>query len=161
MTESPATSRDVAGVLAPPPLIYMGFLIAGIGLQVVWPAALVSTIFALRVGIGSALGLLGMAISISGVLQFRRSGTEYHPNRPATALVMDGPYRLTRNPMYMGLTLLYGGIALGANSAWILGLLVPLLIVLHYGVIFREEAYLERKFGDAYREYKAKVRRWL
>ena len=152
---------DVPGVLILPRFLYLGFLVAGAGLQVLWPAALVSTSFPLRVGLGVAVGLLGALIALSGRLQLRRAGTEPPPNRPATALVVDGPYRYTRNPLYLGMTLLYAGIALGANSAWILGLLVPLLIVLHYGVIFREEAYLERKFGDAYRAYKATVRRWL
>jgi protein-S-isoprenylcysteine O-methyltransferase Ste14 len=161
MPASPAPGRDVPGVITLPPFIYLGFLALGIALQLVWPAALVSTSFPLRVGIAVSLGLLGIALGVSGVDRFRRAGTARRPTRPATALVVDGPYRFTRNPMYLGMTLLYAGIALGANSPWILGLLVPLLIVLHYGVIFREEAYLERKFGDAYRKYKATVRRWL
>jgi protein-S-isoprenylcysteine O-methyltransferase Ste14 len=81
--------------------------------------------------------------------------------KPTTALVTEGPFRYSRNPIYVALTLLYVGVALLINALWILLLIVPAVLVLRYGVIAREEAYLARKFGDAYRQYMAQVRRWL
>lgn len=87
--------------------------------------------------------------------------TNVHPSLPATTLVVAGPFRFSRNPMYLARTLLYVGLALLANALWVLAALVPLLIVMHYGVIKREERYLERQFGDAYLQYRAAVRRWL
>jgi protein-S-isoprenylcysteine O-methyltransferase Ste14 len=94
-------------------------------------------------------------------MQFGRAKTPPNPGRASTTLVIEGPFRFTRNPMYLGLTLIYVGIAFAANSAWLLGLTAPLLIVMHFGVIVREEAYLERKFGDAYLQYRKTVRRWF
>jgi protein-S-isoprenylcysteine O-methyltransferase Ste14 len=93
--------------------------------------------------------------------RFIRAGTNIPTNRPTTALVTAGPYRFSRNPIYIALTLLYLGIALAVDSAWIAGLIVPVLIAIRYGVIAREESFLEQKFGAAYRDYKARVRRWL
>jgi protein-S-isoprenylcysteine O-methyltransferase Ste14 len=81
--------------------------------------------------------------------------------KPTTALVTEGPFRYSRNPSYVALTLLYVGVALLINALWILLLVVPALVVLRYGVIAREEAYLTRKFGEAYRQYTTQVRRWL
>ncbi len=98
---------------------------------------------------------------ISAFGQFRRHNTSFKPHEPSTALITEGPYRFSRNPMYLALSLLYAGIGIAADSPWTLALLVPLLIVLHYGVIIREERYLERKFADAYRRYKSSTRRWL
>jgi protein-S-isoprenylcysteine O-methyltransferase Ste14 len=81
--------------------------------------------------------------------------------KPTTALVTEGPFRYSRNPIYLALTLLYVGVALLINALWILLLIVPVLLVIRYGVIAREEAYLTRKFGDTYRQYTARVQRWL
>jgi protein-S-isoprenylcysteine O-methyltransferase Ste14 len=102
----------------------------------------------------------GIATGIVGFLQFRRAGTDVRPDQPTTALVTDGIYRYSRNPLYIAQALIYAGIALAADSLWALALLVPTLIVIRYGVIAREEAYLERKFSDDYRRYKTAVRRW-
>jgi len=91
----------------------------------------------------------------------RRAGTNVRPDQPATAIVVDGPFRFTRNPLYLGLTGLYAGVALLVDALWPLLLLVPLLVIVKWGVIHREERYLEAKFGETYRLYKARVRRWL
>ena len=80
---------------------------------------------------------------------------------PSTTVVTTGLYRLSRNPIYLGLAALYLGLAFAANSGWAVILLLPILAVMRYGVIAREERYLEAKFGDDYRAYKARVRRWL
>lgn len=91
----------------------------------------------------------------------KRAGTDPRPSRPSTAIVTSGPFRFMRNPMYVGTTSLYAGVSLLANAVWPLVLLVPLLLVLRWGVVSREERYLEAKFGDSYRAYRAQVRRWL
>ena len=91
----------------------------------------------------------------------RRAGTNIYPEKPATALVEAGPFRFTRNPLYVALTILFAALSVEMNMAWGFVILVPLLVVMHYGVIRREEAYLDGKFGDAYRGYRSRVRRYL
>jgi protein-S-isoprenylcysteine O-methyltransferase Ste14 len=106
------------------------------------------------------MGISGM-LALSAFLEMRRAGTHVDPRQPATALVSQGPFRLTRNPLYLSLTLLYAGIALVVNSLWPILLLPGALIMIRYGVINREERYLERTFCEQYLSYKAKVRRWV
>jgi len=89
------------------------------------------------------------------------AGTYVNPSRPTTRLVVTGPYRFSRNPMYLARTFLYLGLGLMVNALAILAALVPLLLVMHYGVIKREECYLEAKFGETYRQYRGRVRRWV
>ena len=91
----------------------------------------------------------------------KRAGTNIRPDQPTLAIVSDGPFRFTRNPLYLALTGLYAGIALLVNALWPLLLLAPVLAVLRWGVIAREERYLEAKFGEAYRAYRSRVRRWV
>jgi protein-S-isoprenylcysteine O-methyltransferase Ste14 len=153
-------SADSAGVAVPPPLVYaVGFGI-GYALHRLKPAP---------VGVdGRAWTLLGwvligagVALAASAVVLFRRAGTSPVPIQPSTALVVRGPYRFTRNPMYVGLAALYAGVALLVNSLWPLAVLPLVLSVIRWRVIAREEAYLERTFGEEYRAYKARVRRWV
>ena len=157
------TAADAPGdrpdVVARPPLLYLGFLLAGLGLEVLWPGPAVHS--GLRYGLGGALAVAGFALMLVAVGLFRRSGTNVQTWKPTTALVCHGIYRFSRNPIYVGMTGFYAGIALLAGSLWALGLVVPLLLVVHHGVIAREERYLEDKFGDAYRLYRAAPRRWL
>lgn len=89
------------------------------------------------------------------------TGTNVNPSRPATTLVTIGPYAFSRNPMYVARTCLYLGLGLLMNALCVLVAVVPLLVVMHYGVIKPEERYLEAKFGEAYRQYRSHVRRWL
>ena len=110
---------------------------------------------------GAALAAAGFVMIVMGARRFQAAGTNVPPNLPTTALVVDGIYRRTRNPLYLGATLVYLGLGVGAGSLWAIGLVVPLLWVINTGVIAREERYLERKFGEAYRAYKARVRRWV
>jgi protein-S-isoprenylcysteine O-methyltransferase Ste14 len=110
---------------------------------------------------GGGLILLGMAIFIAAVRNFSRAATPVPSTRPVRMLVTTGIHGLSRNPIYVGMFLLYVGIGVAARSPWVLALAVPLAVTMRYGVVAREEAYLERRFGDAYREYKARVRRWL
>ena len=105
--------------------------------------------------------LMSLPLAIVTLRALSRAHTPVDPLKPTTALVTEGPFRYSRNPIYVALTLLYVGVALLINALGILLLVVPALVMLRYGVIAREEAYLTRKFGDAYRQYTAQVRRWL
>jgi protein-S-isoprenylcysteine O-methyltransferase Ste14 len=96
-----------------------------------------------------------------GTRRLVAAGTNIPPNLPTTALVVDGIYARTRNPLYLGTTLVYLGLSIAAGSLWAILLALPLLWVIYVGVIAREERYLERKFGDSYRTYKQRVRRWV
>ncbi len=150
---------DNAGVIARPPLIYLAALLLGVALDAVWPAPLLAG--AAQYWIGGAVIVLSFALVIPCFAQFRRAGTSVPTETPTTALVNRGPYRVSRNPIYVALSLLYAGIAITADNVWMLGLLAPVLAIMTNGVIEREEAYLERKFGEEYRSYKGSVRRWL
>jgi protein-S-isoprenylcysteine O-methyltransferase Ste14 len=102
-----------------------------------------------------------LALAAAGIRNFARAATPVPSNQPVRALVRTGIHGWSRNPIYLGMFLLYVGIGLVVRSPWILLLTLPLAITIRYGVVAREEAYLERRFGDAYRDYKARVRRWL
>ncbi len=155
----PATVRDNPGVIAPPPLIFFGFLLLGLVLDALWPLAILPDVT--QYLLGSALIGLGIALAIACISRFRRAGTEYQTHKPASTLVTDGPFRVSRNPIYVALSLVHIGIAVAVDSPWMLAMLIPALAVVRVGVIAREERYLEAKFGDDYRRYRASVRRWL
>jgi len=110
---------------------------------------------------GAALGVCGFVLIGMGASRFVAAGTNIPPDLPTTALVVDGIYGRTRNPLYLGATLVYVGLSVAAGSLWSIVLVVPFLWVINVGVIAREERYLERKFGDVYRAYKRRVRRWV
>lgn len=154
-----AAQKDHPGVIAPPPVLYGGALAAGAGLDWLIPLPL------LEAGAGRVPGIVlivaGLALALWCAALFLRAGTGIQPHHPSTAIVTAGPYRFSRNPIYVALTAVSVGIALWANSAWMLGLIVPTLAVMQIGVVDREEKYLEAKFGEEYRAYKAQVRRWI
>jgi len=152
---------DAAGVIALPPLIFLGFLAAAAVLEAVVPFPVLAAHAFQRYLAGAALAVAGFVMIVMGTRRFQAAGTNIPPNLPTTALVVDGIYRRTRNPLYLGLILIYLGLGVAAGSFWAGGLIVPLLWVINTGVIAREEHYLEQKFGDAYRAYKARVRRWV
>lgn len=143
----------------PAPVIFAGLFVVGLGLNAVLPHPAFPT--ALRIA-GWLLAAFGFAvIGVPGILALRRAGTSPNPRRPTTALVTDGPYRFTRNPLYLSMATIYAGAALGVNSFWTLILLAAAVALIDRGQMVREERYLEEKFGDAYRGYKARVRRWI
>jgi protein-S-isoprenylcysteine O-methyltransferase Ste14 len=111
--------------------------------------------------IAGGLILIGLSLFAAGVRNFSRAETPLPTNQPARALVTQGIYRWTRNPIYLGFFLAYAGIGVAARSPWMLIFSLPLVVTIRYGVVAREEAYLERRFGGAYRHYKTRVRRWL
>jgi protein-S-isoprenylcysteine O-methyltransferase Ste14 len=152
---------DVAGVIALPPLIFLGFLAVAAVLEAVVPLPVLAAYAFPRYLAGAALAAGGFVMIAMGTRRFLAAGTNLPPTLPTTALVVDGIYRRTRNPLYLGTTLIYLGLGVAAGSLWAIGLVVPLMWVINVGVVAREERYLERKFGDAYRAYKGRVRRWI
>jgi protein-S-isoprenylcysteine O-methyltransferase Ste14 len=110
---------------------------------------------------GEALIMLGAILTLWSMLTFRRAATPVLPNRPASQLVTTGPYRLSRNPIYVGLAAMYAGLAIVMNMAWPLLLLPIALVLLYHLVISREERYLSHRFGEEYSAYQRRVRRWL
>jgi protein-S-isoprenylcysteine O-methyltransferase Ste14 len=156
------TDTGTAGVIARPPLLFLaalliGFVLDGL-LRLPFPAPGVDLVHWI---IGSSLILIGLALAAAGIRNFSRAGTPVRSIHPTRALATTGIHGWTRNPIYLGMFLVYGGIGVAAQSPWALILTLPLAITIRYGVVAREEAYLERRFGDAYRDYKARVRRWL
>ena len=150
---------DRGPVPVPPPLLYLAALLTGIALDCLWPPALLPGSW------GYAAGAIFVAASFSimpsVLMRFRRAGTPLDVRKPATALITDGPYRFSRNPIYVSMTLLYAGLAFLLGNGWVLILAVPVLLVMDLWVVRREERHLEAKFGEDYRRYKAAVRRWL
>ena len=154
-------SRGNAGVIAPPPLIFLAFLALAAVLEALAPS-LTATLFPhARYVAGAVLFIIGLLIGIAGLRGLSAAATNISTDLPTTALVVDGIYGQSRNPLYLAMTLAYIGLAVAAGSAWAIALLLPLLVLMHVGVISREEGYLEREFGDMYRQYKSRVRRWL
>ncbi len=153
---------DSANVRFPPPLIYLGFLVFGIwaGRAFAFPDLGMESNTRDLFGWGViAIGVIVGPLAGAGL--FHRLRTAIIPFKPASRLVTSGIYRWTRNPMYLGMALIYAGIAVLFDSLLALVLLIPVLIIIQLYVIAREEAYLERTFGDEYLAYKARVRRWL
>jgi protein-S-isoprenylcysteine O-methyltransferase Ste14 len=155
-----APERQERGPVSfPPPLVYIAGLAAGALLEARFPTPGLPRPLAVLVG------LLAVAVFLSldyrAMVVFRKNETGIAPWHPATALVTEGPYRRTRNPMYLGMAALYAGIALGFGLLWALALLPVVIVVIDRVVVRREEAYLEDKYGDAYRDYRNRVRRWI
>jgi protein-S-isoprenylcysteine O-methyltransferase Ste14 len=153
------TAAATAGVIAPPPVIYLGALGIGFGLDAAIGTGSLPSIVA--VPIGAASIITGAGLLRSFLRAFQRARTPVDPYTPSEAIVTDGPYRLTRNPAYLGMALTYAGIAIVANAPWALAPLPVAIAVIDRGVIAREERYLERKFGTPYVDYKRRVRRWM
>jgi protein-S-isoprenylcysteine O-methyltransferase Ste14 len=155
-------ASDYADVAIKPPILFLGALAVGCLLSLVLPVGpRLASPNGLALGVGVTFVAIGLALAILSIRRFRVAGTSVVPGEPSTALVVEGPYRFTRNPIYIGFVLLYFGLAIILTSLWVLALLVPVAIVLQRGVVEREEIYLERQFGDAYRKYQARVPRWL
>lgn len=153
------SEEDTAGVIAPPPLIYAVPLMVGLLLNRAFPRPFLPAPVARS--LGAALIGLSFLFWPGALLAMRRRQTSVLPDRPTTAIVADGPFRYSRNPIYLSFTLLYASGASFANALWALLLLPAVLQVMRRGVIEREERYLARRFGAEYVEYKQRVRRWI
>ena len=145
--------------MARPPLIYLGSIALGVILQVAWPTALIPR--GVSPGLGALLILLAIGLFVFAVRTFRAAGTPVPGNRPTTTIVGTGPYRFSRNPIYLAFSLLQFGIALLVNSLWLVVTLLAAVAVMSWVVIPREERYLEARFPSQYPAYKDSVRRWL
>ncbi len=155
----PQSTKDAPNVIAMPPLIYLAFLAVGLLLDYLFPVPVLPNSIQYAVGFGI---MIAPALIMPFVLlRFKKANTNFDPGKPTTRIITTGPYRYSRNPSYVSLTMLYLGIAIAADSVWVLAGLIPTLVVMHYGVILREEQYLAEKFGEAYLQYKRSVRRWL
>jgi protein-S-isoprenylcysteine O-methyltransferase Ste14 len=154
------TDQDVPklGVVRPP-LVYLASIALGVLLELAVPLPFLPRAFAAPLGV--LLVVLAIALFASAVAKFRAAGTPVPAREPTTAIVRTGPYRFSRNPIYLAFSLLQLGIATWINSLWLLATLIGAVALIHFVVIPREEQYLQRRFGSEYLEYKASVRRWL
>lgn len=153
---------DHADVRVPPPLYYaVGFALGAVLHRTVGHDRFPKEVVGPARTVGWVMGAIGLLIDVYAVVRFRFAHTSLLPIRPTTTIVTAGPYRFTRNPMYLGLALLYLGIALVVGYAWPLVFLPFVVLAVDRFVISREERYLEEKFGEAYRRYCKSVHRWL
>jgi protein-S-isoprenylcysteine O-methyltransferase Ste14 len=161
MSAASEQERDAANPRIRPPLLFLGCLVLGLVLDraLLSPFALPESAW-IRFA-GGGLILLGIAAISAGFRNFSHAGTPVPGNLAVSALVTTGIHGLSRNPIYVGMFLFYVGIGLAARTPCILVLVLPIAVIMRYAVVAREESYLERRFGDAYRDYKARVRRWL
>jgi protein-S-isoprenylcysteine O-methyltransferase Ste14 len=153
-------TADTAQVIIRPPLAWGLAVIAGIALD--WLVPLPFLPADLPAGwLGAMVFVLAVALFAWAIVTITTAGSNVPTNRPTTTIVEAGPYRFTRNPIYVGMFLGLIGLAIAFDNLWLVMMLVPFALVIRYGVVAREEAYLERKFGDVYRGYRSRVRRWL
>ena len=154
------SGADVANLgLVRPPFVYLGSIALGLVLHLLWPARLVPP--PVSTPVGAIVTVLAIALFVSAVRTLQAAGTPIPGNRPTTAIVRTGPYRFSRNPIYLAFSMLQLGISIWVNSVWLLATLAGAAALILYVVIRREEQYLERRFGARYLDYKASVRRWL
>lgn len=156
----PHAAHDTAKLgLVRPPLVYLISLISGAVIQFATPFPVLPA--TLAVPLGAPLVVVAIALVAYSVATFWAAGTPVPARKPTTVIVRAGPYRFSRNPIYLAFSLFRLGIAMWVNSVWLLATLVGAVALMHYFVIRREEEHLERRFGAQYLAYKASVRRWL
>ena len=155
-----SATADTANVIIRPPIAWALAVLAALALQ--WRMPLPFMPAAAPVGwVGGAVFAIALALVAWAIATLTRAGSNVPTSMPTTTIVDAGPYRFTRNPIYLGMFLGLVGLAIVFDSLWLLVALMPFALVIRYGVVAREEAYLERKFGDVYRRYRSRVRRWL
>ncbi len=158
-TQAPPPT-DHANVVVRPPVLWILLIAASYGLDRLLPLPFLPKDFP-TVWIGLVIWLLGFALAAVAIAQFRRAGTDVSTHTATARIVDAGIFAWSRNPIYVGAHIGTVGVAIALNSLWVLATLVPFYLVIRYGVVAREEAYLEREFGQAYLDYKARVRRWI
>lgn len=166
MTAPPQSSAHPEGApdvpnlgLIRPPLVYLASLVIGVLIQLAMPLPFLPR--TLTVALGAPLVVVAIVLFAYSVAKFRAAGTPVPARKPTTVIVRTGPYRFSRNPIYLAFSLFQLGIAIWVNSVWLLATLAGAVALIHSIVIRREEKYLERRFGAEYLDYKAAVRRWL
>jgi protein-S-isoprenylcysteine O-methyltransferase Ste14 len=157
---APPESASAAGAPVPPPVTLFAFVLAGFGLRHFVPLFLPID-RAWAIASGAAVLALAVALGLASVRSLVRGGSHPHPRRPSDAIVESGVYRVTRNPIYLSMTVTLVGIALLARSGWHLIIAPLFMLAIHFTQIRLEERYLETRFGETYRAYRRRVRRWL
>ena len=153
-------TTDTANVIIRPPIAWALAVLAALALRWLMPLPFMPA--AAPAGwVGGAVFAIALALAAWAIATLTRAGSNVPTNMPTTTIVDAGPYRFTRNPIYLGMMVGLIGLAIAFDSLWLLVALMPFALVIRYGVVVREEAYLERKFGDVYRRYRSRVRRWL
>jgi protein-S-isoprenylcysteine O-methyltransferase Ste14 len=153
-------AADTSRVIVRPPLAWGLAVIAGVALNWLLPLPFLPANVPAG-SVGSMVFVLALALFAWAIVTISRAGSNVPTNRPTTTIVEGGPYRFTRNPIYIAMFVALIGLAVAFDSLWLFITLVPFALVIRYGVVAREEAYLERKFGDVYCEYRSRVRRWV
>lgn len=156
---APGRNRDHAHVIAFPPLIVLGAGLVGGAIHYFIPVRIVPEPLALP--LAGLLGGVAAALALWGARQLTRAGTAVNPYDTSTAVVRTGPYAFTRNPLYLSMGLVVVAVGLAFNSLPMVLAVVPFFLVIHFGVVLREERYLDAKFPEAYADYRRSVRRWL
>ncbi len=154
-----SNEKDNPNVIAPPPLIFLSGLLGGGFVSWLFPFAFLPRTFSVVAGV--LFILAGLGAIAAAFVKMRRVRTNVETWKPTTAIVTGGVYGISRNPIYLGMILIYLGASFLFNSFWFLPPLALVLFLMRYGVILREEMYLERKFGGEYLNYKNRVRRWI
>jgi protein-S-isoprenylcysteine O-methyltransferase Ste14 len=158
--EPPGAASDVPRLgLVRPPLVYLVSIVAGVLLHLGWPFPFVPG--RLAAGLGAPVVAVAIALFAYAAGTFRAAGTPVPARKPTTVIVRSGPYRFSRNPIYLAFSLLQLGLALWVDSLWLVATLAGAVALMHAVVIPREEEYLRRRFGPRYLAYQASVRRWL
>jgi protein-S-isoprenylcysteine O-methyltransferase Ste14 len=153
-------ATDTPNVVIHPPVAWALAFVVGVGAGWLYPLPFVPAPVP-RGWVGGGVFAVGFVLAIWAIVTMRKAGTRIETHKPATTIVADGPYRVTRNPIYVGMFLGQTGLAIGFDSLWVLATLAPFYLVIRYGVIAREESYLERRFGAVYLGYRSRVRRWV
>jgi protein-S-isoprenylcysteine O-methyltransferase Ste14 len=161
ITQQPrdATTARVANPVVRPPLVVLASLLSGAVLSVAWPRPFFPHV--LHLPVGGLLVAMAAALFAYSIRQFRMAGTPVPGNKPTTAIVRTGPYRFSRNPIYLAFFALHLGLAIWVNSLWLVATLILTVAIIAVVVVPREERYLTGRFGAEYLKYKASVRRWL
>lgn len=151
--------QQTPGTRLIPPLVYAVALLIGLGIEQLLPLVSLPTTW--RAGLAVVLIALSVLLVAPAVMRFRKADTPFDVRKPATTLITDGPYRYSRNPGYVALTLLYLGLGVLFSSGWVCVLVVPTVVIINVAVVRKEEQHLESRFGEDYLRYKSTVRRWL
>ncbi len=156
---NPSNERRKVGMLVPPPILLLALIAACVGAHAFGLDGF--TVSTPRSVLATLMLVASAALVASCARRFKKAGTPFRPISPATTIVRDGPYRISRNPMYLGMAGLLAGLGVLLGSPCFGAAVVVFLVVVHFGVVLPEERYLESLHGETYRQYKRQVRRWL